>query len=168
MSNTHEVQGAGFVRSGFGMLILGMVMGLGVVGHYMVGARWDTGAEFLRNVGLWFGCPWTLSTSMVMVGAIGMIAMGSAYATLARLAKDDFAAASDLPRRLCKGSLVAIFLTGFIGYFVVDAFWPGFYYSPIKAGKEVWLSMQLLCMMGYLVGVILAFNGVRHLKTQPA
>lgn len=165
MSKSFEVQGVGFVRSGFAMLILGMVMGLGVVGHYMVGARWDTGAEFLRNVGLWYGCPWTLSPSMVMVGAISMIAIGAAYTTLARSEKN-VAASSDLPRQLCKGSLIAIFLVGFVGYFVVDAFWPSFYYSPIKAGKEVWLSMQLLCMVAYLAGVIMAFNRVRHLSAQ--
>lgn len=166
MRNTHEQLGIGFIRSGLGMLIVGMVMGLGVVGHYMVGARYDTGAEFLRNVGLWFGCPWTLSTSMVMVGAIGMIAIGAAYATLAPLAAQGGSGGSDLPRRICKSALIAIILVGFVGYFVVDAFWPSFYYSPIKAGKEVWLSLQLLCMVGYLGGVILAYNGVRQLRPQ--
>lgn len=168
MRNQYEYLGMRFIRSGFGMLIVGMVMGLGIVGHYMVGARFDNGAEFLRNVGLWFGCPWTLSTSMVMVGAIGMIAIGSAYSTLANLASQQGSAPSDLARRICKFSLIAIVLLGFVGYFAVDAIWPGFYYSPIKAGKETWLTMQLVCMIGYLAGVIVAFNGVRRLGQAPA
>jgi hypothetical protein len=63
---------------------------------------------------------------------------------------------------LCTLSLIAMFLTGYVGYFVVDRFWPSFYYSPIKEGKNVWLFMQLACMVVYAAGVFLAFNGIRR------
>ena len=57
-------------------------------------------------------------------------------------------------------SLIAIFLTGYVGYCGVEWFWPGFYYSPIKDGKNVWLFMQLACMVVYTAGVLLAFNRI--------
>jgi hypothetical protein len=63
---------------------------------------------------------------------------------------------------LCVTALIAIFLTGYVGYFVVDTIWPSFYYSPIKDGKNVWLFMQLACMVLYAAGVFLAFNGIRR------
>jgi|SRR5262249_10196151 len=61
---------------------------------------------------------------------------------------------------LCTLSLLAIFLTGFVGYFVVDRFWSAFYYAPIKDGKNVWLFRQLACMVLYAAGVFLAFSGI--------
>jgi drug/metabolite transporter (DMT)-like permease len=63
---------------------------------------------------------------------------------------------------LCTLALVAIFLTGFVGYFAVDRFWPRFYYSAIRDGKDLWLFMQLACMAMYATGVFLAFNGIRR------
>ena len=63
---------------------------------------------------------------------------------------------------LCTLLLFAIFLTGFVGCFVVDRFWPAFYYTPIKDGKNVWLFMQLACMILYAAGVFLAFSGIRR------
>ena len=57
-------------------------------------------------------------------------------------------------------SLIAIFLTGYVGYCGVEWFWPGFYYSPIKDGKNVWLFMQSACMVVYTAGVLLAFNRI--------
>ena len=63
---------------------------------------------------------------------------------------------------LCTFALIAIFLTGYVGYFAVDRIWPTFYYSVIKDGKDVWLLMQLACMVAYAIGVLLAFNGIRR------
>jgi len=45
---------------------------------------------------------------------------------------------------------------------VVDARWPAFYYAPLTDGKNVWLYMQLACMILYAVGVGLALNGLRR------
>jgi len=157
--------GTKFIRSGFGLFIFGLVMSFGIVGHYIVGARWPTGDEFLKNITLWFACPWTLSTAVVLIGAVGMIAIGGAYATLGRAAPDARAGIREsAARTICRRSLIAIFLTGYVGYFVIDAIWPSFYSSPIKDRKNVWLLLQLACMVAYMVGVIIASGGVRCLS----
>lgn len=62
-------------------------------------------------------------------------------------------------RWLCLLSLVAIFLTGYVGYFVVDAIWPKFYYEPVTRGKNVWLFMQLVL---FALGPVLAFTDIRR------
>lgn len=82
-----------------------------------------------------------------------MIAIGAAYATLGRASQGAPVGGGErLARAICVWALIAIFLTGYVGYFVVDIFfWPGFYYLPIKAGKNVWLALQLACM-GRLYG----------------
>lgn len=166
MNDTPVHLGAKFIRSGFGLFIFGLVMSFGVVGHYMVGSRWDTGTEFLKNITLWYACPWPLSTAVVLIGAVGMIAIGAAYATLGRASQGAPVGGGErLARAICVCALIAIFLTGYLGYFVVDIFfWPGFYYLPIKAGKNVWLALQLACMVAYMVGVIIASGGMKRLN----
>jgi hypothetical protein len=155
--------GGRFIRTGFWLVFLGFVMSFGMVMHYVVGARYDTGAEFLKNVTLWYACPWTLSTAVVLGGSLGMIAIGAVYAVLGKMSSP--APVGRLERSavvICAIALFAIFLTGYVGYFVVDRFWPGYYYMPITQGKNVWLFMQLACMVLYGVGVVLAFTGVRR------
>ena len=51
---------------------------------------------------------------------------------------------------------------GYPGYFVFDAIWPSFYYSPIAVGKNAWLLGQAFFIAVYFVGAILMFNTVRH------
>ena len=63
---------------------------------------------------------------------------------------------------LCAVGLLATFLTGYIGYFIVHAIWPSFYYAPVKAGKNVWLIAQGLSILLYLIGVVLAYMSIRH------
>ena len=96
---------------------------------------------------------------MVIGGALGMIAIGrrtpcwetwrgpregveTTVVTLCTLCDRDF--------------------LGRCWYFAADRFWPSFYYSPIKDGKNLWLFMQLACMVVYAIGVFLAFNGIRR------
>lgn len=106
---------------------------------------------------------------MVLIGAVGMIAIGGAYATLGRAAPDGEAGrVGRTARAICFWALIAMFLTGYAGYFVVDGIWPSFYYTPIKDGKNVWLLLQLACMVAYLVGVILAPGGVKRLSRAAA
>jgi hypothetical protein len=137
-------------------------MSFGMVLHYVVGARFDTGPEFLKNVTLWYACPWTLSTAVVIGGALGMIAIRTVYAMLGKMVSGARVEGLEMTAlTLCTLSLIAIFLTGYVGYFVVDRFWPAFYYTPVKDGKNVWLFMQLACMVLYAAGVFLAFNGIR-------
>ena len=48
------------------------------------------------------------------------------------------------------------------GYFVYDAIWPSFYYSPVPTGKNAWLLGQGLFILIYFCGAIMAFNSERH------
>ena len=64
--------------------------------------------------------------------------------------------------RLCAAGLIATFLTGYVGYIVINAIWPSFYYTPIKAGKNIWLIAQGLSILLYLIGVVLAYMSIRH------
>jgi hypothetical protein len=92
-----------------------------------------------------------------------MMAVGALYALLGQQAQAPRVEGMEkaaLP--VCTLALIAMFLTGYIGYFVVDAWWPTFYYTPLTEGKNVWLSLQLACMVCYAVGVCLAFNGLRR------
>jgi hypothetical protein len=164
MNTTHAQVGAGFIRSGFGLFIFGLVMSFGIVGHYIVGARYPTGEVFLQNISLWYACPWTLSTAVVLIGAVGMIAIGSTYVILGRaVPQGQVVGLESTARAICFWALIAIFLTGYAGYFVFDRIWVGFYYVPIKEGKNAWLLLQLACMVAYMVGVILASGGVKRL-----
>ena len=58
--------------------------------------------------------------------------------------------------------LLGVFAVGYPGYFVFDAIWPGYYYSPVAAGKNAWLLGQALFIVAYFAGAILAFNTVRR------
>jgi hypothetical protein len=155
--------GGRYIRRGFWLLLFGCLMSFGMVLHYVVGARWDTGPEFLKNVTLWYACPWTLSTAVVIGGALGMIAIGTVYAMFGKMVSGARVEGLEMTAlTLCTLSLIANFLTGYVGYFVVDRFWPAFYYAPVKDGKNVGLFMQLACMVLYAAGVFLAFNGIRR------
>jgi hypothetical protein len=50
MNTTHAQVGADFIRSGFGLFIFGLVMSFGIIGHYIVGARYPTGEVFLSRL----------------------------------------------------------------------------------------------------------------------
>jgi hypothetical protein len=67
---------------------------------------------------------------------------------------------------LCAIGLVAVFVTGYIGYFVVDRIWPSFYYTPINEGKNVWLGAQALSVALYLLGIISVLFDVRRITSQ--
>ena len=129
--------GGRFIRRGFWLLLFGCLMSFGMVLHYVVGARWDTGPEFLKNVTLWYACPWTLSTAVVIGGALGMIAIGTVYAMLGKMVSGARVEGLEMTAlTLCTLSLIAIFLTGYVGYFVVDRFWPAFYYCTGQGWEE--------------------------------
>jgi len=159
--NEVTMLGAHFIRWGLGLFIFGLVLGYGPLAHYLHGAMEEVQPAFLKNVTLWFGCPWTLSVYTVQVGALGMVALGAVYWLLPgdRLYAErrDYAALW-----LCVAGLVAVFLTGYIGYFVVNAIWPSFYYAPVAAGKNVWLAAQGLSITLYLIGIVLAYVSIRH------
>ena len=161
--------GARFIRAGLGLLTFGMLMSFGIVGHYIVGARWPTGELFLKNIRLRYACPWSLSTAVVLISAGGMIAIGGAYATLGRGAPQDVTTSRGrVACAICCWSLIGIFVVGYAGYFVFDRVWPGFYYLPIKEGKDAWLLAQLASRVASMVGVMLASAGMKRLTQSPA
>ena len=88
--------GGRFIRSGFSLLFLGMVMSFGMVLHYVVNISPPIGPEFMKTILLWYACPWTLSTAVVLGGALGMIAIGAVYAILGRMPR--LIASMDLKR----------------------------------------------------------------------
>jgi len=155
--------GAGFIRWGVGLFIFGLCIGYGPLLHYLHGALEEVGPAFLKNVTLWFGCPWTLATYTVQIGGLGMVAIGVALITFAR---DGHASALGSSERkslgLCIFGLIAEFATGYAGYFVVNHFWPSFYYVPIQTGKNVWLVLQGASIAFYIAGVMFAFGAIRR------
>jgi len=92
-----------------------------------------------------------------------MVGIGVVYAVLGRM--DPAIRVEGLEKSaasLCTFALIAIFLTGYVGYFAINRIWPNFYYSAVKDGKDVWLLMQLGCMVAFTIGLFLAFNGIRR------
>jgi hypothetical protein len=63
---------------------------------------------------------------------------------------------------LCIAGLLGVFAVGYPGYFVFDAIWPSFYYSPVAAGKNAWLLGQAIFIAIYFAGMVSAFVGVRR------
>lgn len=153
--------GARFAKWGLGLFLFGMFLTFGVIAHYCVGARWPNGELFMQNITLWWACPWTLSVAAVQAGGLGMVALGLALMAAGRIS----AASKDggsLSMWLCVVGLLGAFAVGYPGYFVFDAVWPRFYYSPIPAGKNAWLLSQAFFIGVYLVGMIIGFGVARH------
>src|SRR5215510_8749438 len=67
--------GARLIKWGLGLFIFGVFLTFGIVAHYCSGARWPTGEVFMKNVTLWWACPWTLSVAAVQAGGLGMVAL---------------------------------------------------------------------------------------------
>jgi hypothetical protein len=103
--------GIRFIQSGFWLLLLGFLMSVGMVLHYV--AQYPTGHDFMSNVTLCWACPWTLSTAVVFGGALWMLAVGAVHTALARYPTAATVGSSTAAAFwLCTISLVAIFLTG--------------------------------------------------------
>jgi hypothetical protein len=152
--------GARFAKWGLGLFIFGVFLTFGIIGHYCAGARWPTGEMFLRNISLWFACPWTLSVAAVQAGGLGMVAIGLTQMVSARVSHAPEGHHS-IALWLCIVGLLGVFAVGYPGYFVFDATWPSFYYSPIGAGKNAWLLGQALFIAIYFAGMVSAFFNVR-------
>lgn len=159
--------GARFAKWGLGLFIFGVFLTFGMIAHYCVGARWPTGGLFMQNITLWWACPWTLSVAAVQGGGLGMVALGLTSMVAARsgAAVDEKGSGA---LWLCVIGLLGVFAVGYPGYFVFDAIWPGYYYSPIAVGKNAWLLGQAFFIALYFAGALLMFGTVwRALKTIP-
>jgi len=162
--------GSKFVSWGLGLFVFGIFLSFGIIAHYCVGAQWPTGELFKQNITLWWACPWTLSVAVVQIGALGMVAIGLAKLIISRMSPKQIGTESGRTSwLLCIIGLLGTFAVGYAGYFVFDAIWPSFFYSPVATGKNAWLGGQALFIALYLLGVFLAFSGVRNeLKTLPS
>lgn len=154
--------GVRFAKWGLGLFIFGVFLTFGIIGHYCAGARWPTGELFMKNISLWWACPWTLSVAAVQAGGLGMVAVGLTLMLASRVAPGHPADEGAASLWLCVIGLLGVFAVGYPGYFVFDAIWPSYYYSPVATGKNAWLLGQALFIAFYFIGAILAFNSVRR------
>lgn len=143
--------------------MFGLFLTFGIIGHYCVGASADAGELFRRNVTLWWACPWTLSVAIVQGGGLGMVALGL---TLISASRNEAGPASSLAFGLCVLGLLGVFTVGYPGYFVFNAIWLNFYYTPDLVGKNVWLLGQAFFFAVYFTGILLAFNDARYALTR--
>ena len=163
MEGTPIEIGTKLVRWGLGLFVFGLVSGYGPWLHYMHGALEEVHEAFLKNVTLWFGCPWTLPVYVTQLGGLGMVVIGLCYLVFAR---DGAMASVTVAERaapvLCAMGIITEFVFGFPLYFAVNAVWPNFYYTPIAAGKWTWLGAQGVCIAVYVVGAMWAYGGIKR------
>lgn len=165
-STTHGWHtGLGFVKWGLWFFIIGVILGFGVLIHYLVGSAYDNSQYFLSNITLWFGSPLVLSSGFLQVGGLAMAIVGALCAMVSKCCPETTTTTSDVAgcrthKRaaliLCNIGLIALIITGYIGYYIIDYIWPGFYYAPIQAGKNLWLILQGLSIVVYIIGFIIA------------
>jgi hypothetical protein len=154
--------GAKFAKWGLGLFIFGVFLTFGIIAHYCVGARWPTGVLFMENITLWWACPWTLSVAAVQAGGLGMVAIGLTLMMAARVSPAPSTNVGSAALWLSVAGLLGVFAVGYPGYFVFDAIWPSFYYSPVPDGKNAWLIGQAFFIGVYFAGAVLAFSDVRR------
>jgi hypothetical protein len=154
--------GARFAKWGLGLFVFGLFLTFGVIGHYCVGASANVGELFIRNVTLWWACPWTLSVAIVQGGGLGMVALGLSSLVASRSGASEAGDGGTLALTLCVLGLLGVFAIGYPGYFVFNSIWPDFYYRYDIIGKNTWLLGQALFFAVYFAGATLAFASVRR------
>src|SRR5499433_1918254 len=156
--------GSAYIRWGLTLFIFGLVIGYGPWLHYMHGALEEVQPKFLGNVTLWFGCPWTLPTYVAQLGGLAMVVIGLCYVVFSlNGAMTSMTSGERVAPRLCGVGILAEFVFGYLGYFAVNAVWPNFYFTPIPAGKWVWLGIQGVCIAIYVIGVMCAYGGIKRM-----
>lgn len=160
---TRSELGWKFIHWGLGLFITGFLTGFIPILHYMAGAiTADVGEDFLRNITLWWGCPAILAELTLKTGSLGMIAFGLCNLALARQGTGrDVSRHEQLALTLCAYGLIAALVTAGVGFVVCEMIWPGFYYVPVDAGKNVWLAAQGLSILVFVIGVFYAVAGIR-------
>jgi len=156
------IVGSRFAKRGLGLFAFGVFLTFGIIAHYCAGARWPNGAQFMQNITLWWACPWTLSVAAVQAGGLGMVAIGLTLMLAARVSPVRPATGDSAALWLCIVGLLGVFAVGYPGYFVFDAIWPSYYYSPIPTGKNAWLLGQALFIAVYFAGLMMAFGEARR------
>jgi hypothetical protein len=185
MLKSHDwLCGYKFLKWGLGFFIFGLIFGFAVLIHYLIGSDYETGSVFLRNITLWFGSPLSLSVSYLQIGGLAMAILGVAKlmawhcysdasccnttnttgsACSTHTSGTTYGTVDTTTKRsggltLCILGLSLLFITGFIGYFVIDAMRPGFYYAPLEQPKNLWLILQGISLLLFLFGLLSAFS----------
>ena len=142
-ATTHITLGWKYIHRGLGLFITGFIVGYIPILHYIHGAlAGDVGPVFLKNMTLWWGCPAVLAELTLKTGGLGMIAIGLCYMVLTRqgsaanITKNERIAPS-----LCSYGLIAELITAGAGYAIFNYFWPNFFFEPVQAGKNLWLTL---------------------------
>jgi hypothetical protein len=152
--------GKHFVRRGLWLFIFGLVIGFGPWAHYMHGAMEEVQPAFLKNVTLWWGCPWTLSVYVTQVGSLAMVLFGLCYLVSGHSTATSVSAGERMALALCFYGIIAEFIAGYLFYFVVNSIWPNFYFTPVDQGKHLWLGVQGACIAFCFIGAVLAAKGI--------
>ena len=165
---THTQLGWSFANWGLGLFVTGFVTGFIPILHYIPGAvAGDVGPAFLKNVTLWWGCPAVLAELTLKTGGLGMTAIGLCYLAAARQgASTSISSHERIAPTLCAYGLIAELVTAGAGYVICNLFWPNFYFEPVQAGKNLWLVLQGLSILVYVVGLCYAVAGVRRASRQ--
>jgi hypothetical protein len=161
---THTDLGWSFVNRGLGLFVTGFVTGFIPILHYIPGAvAGDVGPTFLKNVTLWWGCPAVLAELTLKTGGLGMTAIGLSYLAAARQGASPTPSGHErIAPTLCAYGLIAELVTAGVGYVACNYFWPNFYFEPVQAGKNLWLVLQGLSILVFVVGLFYAVAGVRR------
>src|SRR5262245_38356060 len=77
------------------------------------------------------------------LGGLAMVVIGLCHTVLAAQGGMTSLTSSErVAPTLCAAGIVSEFLFGYPGYFVINAIWPNFYFTPVDAGKWTWLGIQ--------------------------
>lgn len=168
-----------FIKWGLRFFLLGLLFGFGVLIHYLMGSSYNTTSEFLGNITLWFGSPLSLSVTYLQLGGLAMAVFGLAKLLVLKCKGDSAACCSTASNAsyctdhgcgtlsACNFGLILLFIVGYIGYFVIDAIWPGFYYTPITNAKNIWLILQGVSILIFFFGFVTAFYSLcKHCCTK--
>src|SRR5262245_52215514 len=107
--------GSSYVLWGLRLGIFGLILEFGIIGHYIIGANHSTGEQFLKNVTLWFACPWTLAVYTIQIGGLAMVVYGGLFLVLGKVFPEAQAgAAAHAGRWFCIIGLLGIFCFGYV------------------------------------------------------
>jgi len=53
------------------------------------------------------------------------------------------------------------------GYAIFNHFWPNFYFQPVQAGKNLWLTLQGISIAVYVVRICYACDCIRRASVLP-
>jgi hypothetical protein len=153
--NEVTLLGIAFIRWGLGLFIFGLIVGYAPLVHYLHGALVEMGEASLPNAALWLTSPYA-----VQIGALGMVSIGAVYGLLPA---EKLEAESRDYRALwlCVTGLAAIFATGYLGYFVLNAIWRTYYNRPPSSAEEnvILIAVGLSAAL-YMIGVALAYLSI--------